>query len=582
MSEPPPESRLPPPTRGVSVDECAIMDAIGDGVLVIDGERRILRANPAAGRILGCAPELLAERALADVLPNAGAHVELWETDAAGTRTAEIHALAVDGRAFPATLAVGPLDAAGERWHVVTIRDTTDQARVERQLVDRSLRDALTGLPTRALFLEQVEHALARRRGGTATGEIAAVCIGLDRFKLVNDSLGYPAGDELLTAVAVRLSRELGPGVPIARLGGDEFGILVEGAARKADAVVAAERALGAFASAFQLTARSLLIDASLGLAFAGGAGDTGADAQSLLSNADVAMHRAKRIGGGRIEMFEPARHGDALGLLEIELALRGALQRGEFELAYQPILDLQRGSLRGVEALLRWKREGGTPVPPSVFIPIAEQSGLIVQIGEWVLRAACTQMRAWQERFGAAAPEFVAVNLSARQIDRGDVPALVRRTLAETGLDPKCLELELTESTVIENPDVGERVLQEVVALGVTLAIDDFGTGHSALSLLPRLPLATLKIDRGFVARMDVESESFEIVRVIVSLAQALGMRTVAEGIERESQLKLLRSLGCAHGQGYYFHRPLPAREIEALCDTPRPPVPARMRTAS
>jgi diguanylate cyclase (GGDEF)-like protein/PAS domain S-box-containing protein len=563
------ESGKPMSSDRWSPTECAVIDALADAILIVDGAHCILRANPAAGRMLGCIPGDLESIDLARIVPNAGTIAELW-SDLNLSHTAQVHALTLDGRAFPATLSVSPIAGVGDGCHVVSIRDVTDEARAERQLVDRTLRDSLTGLPTRALFLEQVEHALARRRAGSATGEIAIICVGLDRFKLVNDSLGYPAGDELLAAVAARLSDELGPGVPVARLGGDEFGILVDDAARKAEAVVIAERALGAFANAFSLTGRSLLIEASLGLAFSA-ADDDGA-AQILLSNADVTMHRAKRIGGGRIELFEPTKHGEALGLLEIELALREALQRGEFELVYQPIVDLQRGSLRGVEALLRWNRDGTATVPPSVFIPIAEQSGLIVQIGEWVLRRACAQMKVWRDRYGSAAPEFVAVNLSARQIDRDDVPALVRRVLADTGLDARHLELELTESSVVENPEVGQRILQEVVALGVSLAIDDFGTGQSALSLLPRLPLAKLKIDRAFVARMDVESESFEIVRVIVSLAQALGMRTVAEGIERESQLRLLRSLGCAHGQGYFFHRPLPAAEIEKICESPVP----------
>jgi diguanylate cyclase (GGDEF)-like protein/PAS domain S-box-containing protein len=544
--------------------DAAILDAAGDPIVVIDRSQRIVRANRAAERLFGCTAELLADSDLARFVPNAAAIGDLW-TDHAQPRTAEVHALTYDGRAFPATLSVGALPGAG---HVVCIRDVTDIAIAQRQLVNRSLRDGLTGLPSRGLFLEQVDHALARRRAGTAHGEVAVVCLGIDRFKLVNDSLGYPAGDELLAESAARLAAELGPGVPIARLGGDEFGILVEAVERKGEAVVAAERALGVFAQAFSIAGRSLLVGASLGIAFA--APEDELAAQALLSNADVSMHRAKRAGGGRIEIFEPARHGEALGLLEIELALREALQRGEFELVYQPILDMQRGALRGVEALLRWNRENGANVPPSIFIPIAEKSGLIVQIGEWVLRRACAQMQAWRERFGAAAPEYVAVNLSARQIDRTDVPALVRRVLADTGLDARHLELELTESTVVENPAVGQSVLQEVVALGVSLAIDDFGTGQSALSLLPRLPLAKLKIDRTFVARMDVESESFEIVRLIVSLAQALGMRTVAEGIERESQIRLLRSLGCAHGQGYFFYRPLPASEIERLCANP------------
>ncbi len=536
-----------------------LLDRLPDATLALDAARRIAATNRAARRLLaGDATGL----SLAEIVPNAEAFGEIWDSTDGGHF--EAHALARDGRAFPAAFAVGPASPG----HFVTLRDLTDQTAIERQLVERTLRDTLTGLPARALFLEQVEQALTRRRARGTDSEIAVVCLDVDRFKVVNDSLGYHAGDELLAAVARRLEEALGAAGALARLGGDEFGFLVE-APRKTDAAMAAERALASFAAGFTLSresaARALTVGASAGLAFADG--DTDVRAQTLVSNADVALNRAKSSGGGRIEIFEPARHGEALGLLEMELRLREALDRCEFDIVYQPIMDIERGRMSGVEALLRWNRDGSTPVSPDVFIPVAEQSGLIVPIGRFVLERACAQMAAWRRTHGSAAPDFVSVNLSPRQLARDDVPALVCRALARAGLDAAHLELELTESVVLENTDAARRFLDEVVRLGASLAIDDFGTGQSSLSLLPSLPFAKLKIDRSFIGVMDVDPNSYEIVRVIMGLAKALGLRAVAEGIERESQAKLLRELGCLFGQGYHYHRPLPAREIDRLC---------------
>ena len=540
--------------------ELDLIDRLPDAVLALDPARRIVASNRAARRLLaGDATGL----ALAEVAPNAEAFAEIWAAGGAGGHF-EAHALARDGRAFPAAFAVGPATPG----FLLTLRDLTDQTAIERQLVERTLRDTLTGLPARTLFLEQVEQALARRRARGATHEIAVVCLDVDRFKVVNDSLGFHAGDELLAAVARRLEDALGPACAIARLGGDEFGFLVE-TPRKTDAAMSVERALASFAQGFPISAsptgRLLTASASAGLAFADP--DIDVRAQSLVSNADVALNRAKESGGGRIEIFEPGRHGEALGLLEMELHLREALDKAEFDIVYQPVVDFESGRMRGVEALLRWNRGGQVSVPPNVFIPVAEQSGLIVPIGRFVLERATAQMAAWRRTHGAAAPDFVSVNLSARQLARDDVPALVCRALARAGLDAAHLELELTESAVLENPDAARRFLDEVVKLGTSLAIDDFGTGQSSLSLLPSLPFSKLKIDRSFVSDMDVDPNSYEIVRVIVGLAKALGLRAVAEGVERESQANLLRDMGCYFGQGFHYHRPLSAREIDRLC---------------
>ncbi len=559
---------MPDPTE----IEIRLIDRLPEAVLVLNAERRVLAANRMAKRLLGGDP---AGQSLVELVPNADAVPDIWNVTGEATAQFEAHALSKDGRAFPAYVSVG----AALPYFLVTLRDLTDQAAIERQLVERTLRDQLTGLPARALFLEQVEQALLRRRVHGSTSEIAVVCLDIDRFKVINDSLGYHAGDELLIAVARRLEEALGAGYALARLGGDEFGFLVE-CNRKAEAAILADAALDAFKDGFALggslpgrplPSRALTVGASVGLAFA----DPGIAprAPTLVSNADVALHRAKTGGGARIEIFEPARHGDALGLLEMELALREAVDKNEFEIVYQPIVDLDGGRMRGVEALLRWNRAGKFAVPPGVFIPIAEQSGLIMPIGRHVLAQACLQMARWRREYGSAAPDYVAVNVSARQLAREDMPALVASTLEAAGLDPCHLELELTESAVVDNPAAARKLLDAVVTLGASLAIDDFGTGQSSLSLLPSLPFAKLKIDRSFVGEMDVDPNSFEIVRVIIGLAKALGLRMVAEGIERESQSKLLLDLGCVLGQGFHYFRPLPVREIERLCAAAKAP---------
>ncbi|MCA3263271.1 MAG: EAL domain-containing protein [Telmatospirillum sp.] len=543
----------------IAVDSLALMDAVAHAVLAVDSYGTVAFANRAAREMFAADDKTLDDTDMARLVP---ALAERWRGGiAVGTFATDANAC--DGRMFPVQLTVARCGDTAAPWHIVTVRDQSEQLETERRIAAQGLRDPLTGLAARALFLEQIGTALAQRASGRA---LAVACLGLDRFKSVNDSLGFLAGDTLLQQVAARLAVEFGAEVSLARLGGDEFGLLIADAPREADIAVVAERALGVFSAHFALGGREVSASASVGLAFAGADAQKPDSAQRLLSNADIAMLRAKRTGGRRIEIFEPSRHGEALGLLEIELAMRDALQANEFEVVYQPIVALANGRLCGVEALLRWRRDG-IDISPSVFIPIAEESGLIVEIGAFVLRRACAQMAQWRREFGAAAPGYVSVNLSARQLDRDDVPALVGTVLAETGLAASDLELELTESTVVQNADAGRDVLRAVVGQGVALSIDDFGTGQSSLSQLPRLPISKIKIDRAFVGRMDSESECFEIVRIIVSLANALGMVTVAEGIERESQAVLLRQLGCRYGQGYLFDRPRNADGIARLC---------------
>jgi diguanylate cyclase (GGDEF)-like protein len=557
-----------------AADPFALMDAVAQAVLVVDARRTVVFANRSACGLFAADRRTLVDADAASLVP---ALAERWRGGVAAGAF-EVDARTRDGRSVPVRMTVAPCGDARSPWHVATIADRSDAREAERRIAENNLHDPLTGLAARALFLEQIAAALARRKTG---GALAVACLGIDRFKSVNDSLGFAAGDALLRQVAARLAAELGAEVSLARLGGDEFGLLVADAARKADIARAVDRALGAFVESFALDGRKLSASASIGLAFAeadaqetdaqetGGqeTGGQGPDTpQRLLSNADIAMLRAKRGGGRRVEIFEPGRHGEALGLLEIELALRDALRAGEFDVVYQPIVALANGRLCGVEALLRWRHDG-VEIAPAVFVPIAEETGLIVEIGAFVLRRACAQMAQWRRDFGAAAPGYVSVNLSARQLDRDDVPALVGSVLAETGLAARDLELELTESAVVQNADAGRDVLRAVVGRGVALSIDDFGTGQSSLSQLPRLPISKIKIDRAFVGRMDSENECFEIVRIIVSLADALGMVTVAEGIERESQAQLLRQLGCRYGQGYLFDQPLGPDDVARLC---------------
>ena len=476
-------------------------------------------------------------------------------------------------------------DRDGERVKMAgTAQDVTERKALEEQLQHQALHDPLTGLPNRTLFADRLRQARARAR--RREGEVSVLFMDLDNFKVINDSLGHKAGDRLLVAVSKRIKSILRPEDTVARLGGDEFIFLLEDTGTQG-AVHVAERVLKQMWEPYFLGRRRLFVTASIGVATGGVKGRYDAD---LLRNADLAMYRAKHSGKARYAVFEEAMNARALERLEIEHGLRRALERGELSVHYQPqmLLDVKpQGSLRskeshssvspwvpgeskiiGMEALVRWEHPERGLLLPGEFVPLAEETGLIVAMGDAVLDEACRQTREWQERFAADPPLSVYVNLSARQFREPELTRNVSRVLNETGLDPTCLHLEITESTAMSDAPATVSTLEELKALGVRLVIDDFGTGYSSLSYLERFPVDYVKIDRSFVGGLETEPGAIALVSGMISLAHALGIRAIAEGVERAGQLERVRAMGCDLAQGRYFSAPLSSEAMGALLE--------------
>jgi diguanylate cyclase (GGDEF)-like protein/PAS domain S-box-containing protein len=449
---------------------------------------------------------------------------------------------------------------------IFQMQDITDRKLAEERLQHDAFHDALTGLPNRTMFLDHLRLAIARSQRRDGTG-FAVLYLDVDRFKVINDSLGHTVGDQLLIGLARRLEACLRLGDTVARLGGDEFILLVEDLHDEAEAITVAERIQGLLQQPFELNGREFFATVSIGIA---SSWTSYQNAEDIVRDADTAMYRAKSSGKARHEIFDGAMHAQANKVLQLETDLRHALERNEFAVHYQPIVALQDFRLRGFEALVRWQHPERGFISPVDFIPIAEESGLIIQLGEWVLREACTQMERWQKIFPAEPPLYVAVNLSGKQFIQQDLIKQVSDILMETEIDPHGLKLEITESMVMDNVEQATEMLKQLRALGLKLSIDDFGTGYSSLSYLHRFPVNTLKIDRSFVTRMSDNNENREIVRTIVTLAQTLGMDVVAEGVETNEQLAMLCHLGCECGQGYFFSKPVDAKGAEKIiCET-------------
>jgi diguanylate cyclase (GGDEF)-like protein/PAS domain S-box-containing protein len=439
---------------------------------------------------------------------------------------------------------------------IFQIQDITDRKRAEERLLHEAMHDVLTGLPNRALFMDHLK--LSVERGKRRDDRLFAVLfLDLDRFKIINDSLGHMVGDQLLVGIARRLETCLRPGDTVSRLGGDEFTILLEDLNGSGEAIEVAERLQKSLTRPFNLNGHEVFTTVSIGIALSA----TGYDRpDDVLRDADTAMYRAKMLGKARHEVFDKTMHALAMNLLQMESDLRRAVERKEFFLHYQPIITLETGQIRGFEALVRWQHPERGFIAPDEFIHIAEETGLIIPIGQWVLEEACRQIHLWQEQFPQYPPLQISVNLSVKQFTNADLIEHIKDALEETGVDPHSLKLEITESMVMENVDRAVVMLEQLRALGIELSIDDFGTGYSSLSYLHRFPISTLKIDRSFVGRMSVSIENAEIVRTIIMLARSLKMDVVAEGVETVEQLTQLRALQCEYGQGYYFSKPLSA----------------------
>jgi len=438
-------------------------------------------------------------------------------------------------------------------------RDISERKQAEAAFAHQALHDALTELPNRNLLLDRLSQALARTERHDLD-LVAVLMIDLDRFKLVNDSLGHPAGDELLVNVARRLRDALRPGDTVARLGGDEFVVICEGVSSATHARILAERLGAILAGGYQVGGMEIFTSASVGIAL----GRTGDTTESLLSDADAAMYLAKERGRGRVELFLPDLRARAENRLAAEAALRAAVDRQEFTLAFQPVVDLEIGCVVSAEALIRWQPQGKETIAPGEFVTMAEETGLIVPIGAWVLGEACAQLRAWKDTFPRV-PLTMSVNLSARQLSP-DLLDTITKTLAINLLEPAALTLEITESVLMEDTDGALESLLGLKALGVQLAIDDFGTGYSSLSYLKRFPIDVLKVDRAFVSGLGAHDQDAAITAGILAMARGLRVDVVAEGVETPEQLQALRVLGCPFAQGFHFARPLPAAEFERL----------------
>lgn len=444
--------------------------------------------------------------------------------------------------------------------HLLSDRDVSEQ-----KLRHQSVHDSLTGLPNRALFMKRLADATQRARRGQ-DGLFAVLFLDVDGFKLVNDSMGHHVGDEMLVAIARRLEQCVRGGDIVARLGGDEFAILLERISDVRDAAMVAERVQEALHAPLSIGGYEHATSASIGVALSSGASE---QPEYVLRSADIAMYRAKNSGRGRYEMFDRAMHAEALTRLQIETDLRHAFERDEFFLHYQPIIALADGRITGVEALVRWRHFERGVVSPATFVPVAEDTGLVVPLGRWVLREACRQAVSWQGHGRDGTPFAISVNLSVREFAQPDLVRAVSAILDETGLSPTALRLEITESAIIGQKHPAIETVEQLRALGVAIHLDDFGTGYSALSYLHRLPLDAVKVDRAFTSSIDQEERPLHVVRAIISLAHAIGLEVVAEGVTNARQLELLRSMGCDLAQGFIFSRPCNTQEIDALLAT-------------
>lgn len=550
-----------------------------DAIIVLTSVGVVRYASSSVHAVLGHEPEQLVGRALHELVceedrPRLQATLDAAPRTTGSTELLEWRAVRADGRLIQLESVVTNLLAdASVGGLVLNTRDVTERRQLEDRLRHQAFHDQLTGLPNRALFKDRVDQALARAL--RAGHDVCALFVDLDNFKTINDGLGHEAGDRILLASAERLRRCLRTEDTASRLGGDEFGVLLEGRGEAAAAPEVAERIRQAFTEPFRIDGRETVATVSIGIAVAS-AGDT---TELLLRNADAAMYVAKSRGRARCERYEAHMHAAALAHVELRADLHGALQRGELRLVYQPIVNLADGRVLGAEALLRWQHPRRGAVPPLSFIPLAEESGMIVPIGRWVLERAAADLLAWRAQSAGSGSAYVSVNVAARQLHE---PGFVRDVVAvmeRTGLPAHALMLEITESGLMERSETVYEALRAVRARGVRVAIDDFGTGYSSLEYLERLPVDVLKIPKTFVDGLKRPNADNPLPRAILSIASTLGLEAVAEGIETADQGRMLLARGCLHGQGFFLGAPMPLEALIAFAGAPHL-APERART--
>ncbi|UPK38738.1 EAL domain-containing protein [Bradyrhizobium sp. 186] len=539
------------------------LENMSQGLCMFDADGKIILFNERYAAMLGRTDIPLTGRRLVDVLREEQAKGQ-WLGDA-GEFFARLVADAREGRTttdvvsrFGRSIRVVNQPMQGGGW-VATFEDITEWLAALAKISHMARHDALTNLPNRVLFHEQLEQGLRRAR---SHDQLAVLCLDLDHFKDINDSLGHPIGDALLKEVGRRLAASVGQNDTVARLGGDEFAVVQLGRSEEAAAALLAGRLVEVISAPYEIDDHQIVIGVSIGISLSPQDGD---NPDELLKNADLALYRAKADGRGTYRFFETGMDARAQARRLLEMDLRAALQRDEFQAYYQPIRDVASGRVVAFEALLRWNHPQRGLIAPLSFIPLAEETGLIVQLGDFVLRSACTDAVTWPDDVD------VAVNLSPVQFKNPNLIASVTDALALSGLAARRLELEITESVLLQNSEATLTTLHELRAMGVRISLDDFGTGYSSLSYLRSFPFDKIKIDRSFVSELATREDSMAIIRAVTGLGRSLGIVTTAEGVENDAQLELLRREGCTQAQGYLFSKPRPASDVAMMLDRPR-----------
>jgi diguanylate cyclase (GGDEF)-like protein len=524
-----------------------------ESIFLVDADtKRILETNAAFENLLGFSSAEVGRLTLYDVIADERENIDrsLLMLTENHHITAEQQYRRQDGLIVDVEVNANPISYDGRNVFCIIVHDITKRKQIEKQLLHEAFHDSLTGLANRALFMDRLEHAIQQSKRH-ADYFFAILFLDLDRFKVINDSLGHMVGDRLLVAIAQRISHRLRSSDTFARLGGDEFAIILENCTDINEII---ERIQQELKLPFNLNGQEIFASASIGAI----ANTTSYERpEDLLRDADTAMYKAKAGGKARHAVFDIAMHDQVVALLQLETDLRRAVENCEFQLYYQPIVSLSNNKIIGFEALIRWQHPHRGLIYPAEFIPIAEETGLIIPLGKWVLREACRQMRVWQQQFPMNPPLTISVNFSVKQFAQTDVVEQITQILQQTNFDARSLKLELTESVLMESPESVAVVMQQLKALGVSLSLDDFGTGYSSLSYLHRFPIDCLKIDRSFISNIG-NCYDWEIVRAIVMLSIALEIDAIAEGVETEEQLAKLRILDCKYAQGYFFSQPL------------------------
>lgn len=545
-----------------------------DVIAVTNEEGQVKLMSEASERLFGQSSASLIGKSFYDLVHKEdlpllqGAYAAVW-AEPSSTNMVEIRILTAAGGSRPFQVTLNNLSSDPDvQGALLTCHDLYERKRLEDELTHNAFHDLLTGLPNRALFMDRLEHQLRTRSGETPNASV--LFIDLDNFKIVNDSLGHAVGDELLLMAAKRLASTVRPGDTVARLGGDEFTILLVGVGNAAEAVKAAQRILASLEAPFLLENREVIVPASIGIAVCN---RTGVDAFQLLRDADTAMYAAKAQGKNGFAVFDRRMNAAAMDRLELETQLRQAIDGKQLILHYQPIIDMVTGRLGEVEVLLRWQHPTRGLVAPGKFIPIAEETNLVVPIGEWVLREACAQLARWDRRYRDHRDLGINVNVSGRQLRHPSFVPVLAQILAEHGIEPYRVKLDISETAMLRDFESARDMIEALRATGVKIAIDDFGTSHSTISFLSRLPVDTLKIDGTLIAPLGLDTRSRGVVSAMISMARTLGLQVTSEGIETKEQLDVLRKLGCDSGQGNHFAHPAPADAIDKMLAGPSQP---------